>query len=186
MQLASWRLYPRTHAPRFRTLAPSAGARQNLHGLASARLRPRGSRLHSVCFCCRVRCRSRTPHPHTAVSHPTANKSSARVPRTPCGFSFEALRPFGREERQLARPSHPRTAGAVVCRGSCLVLTSSWPLGVSWLANLLCSLSRATTRKRLLHIRIETHSRSVLGIFQASVAMPGIAWDVHLCSHGYT
>lgn len=136
MQLASWRLFPRTHAPRFRTLTPSAGARQNLYGLASARLRPRGSILHSVGFRCRVRCRSRTPHPRTAVSHPTANKSSAQVPRTPCGSSFEALRPCGHEERQLARPTHPRTAGAVVCRGSYFVLTSSWPLGVSSLASL--------------------------------------------------
>ena len=180
--MACWRFSPRTLAPRFRTPAQNAGARQNLYGLASARLRPRGSRLHSVCCRCRVRYRSRTPHPRTAVSHPTANKSSAQVPRTPCWSSFEALRPFGREERQLARPSHPRPAGAVVCRGSCFVLTSSWPLGVSYLASLLCSALRATTQKRLLRFRIASHSHSVLDIFRASEEVPGIALGVSLYS----
>lgn len=182
MQLACWRFSPRTHAPRFRTPAQNAGARQNLYGLASVRLRPRGSKLHSVCCRCRVRCRSRTPHPRTAVSHPTANKSSAQVPHTPCWSSFEALRPFGHEERQLARLSHPRTAGAVVCRGSCFALTSSWPLGVSCLASLLCSALRATIRKRLQHFRIVSRCYSARDTSRANVIVPGIVWDESLYS----
>lgn len=169
MQLACWRFYPRTPAPRFRTPVQNAGARQNLYGLASVRLRPRGSRLHSVCCRCRVRCRSRTPRPRTAVSHPTANKSSAQVPLTPCWSSFEALRPFGREERQLARSTHPRTAGAVICRGSCFVTTSSWPIGVSYLASLLCSALRATTQKGPPHCRIVKLYHHAQGIFQSHV-----------------
>lgn len=174
MQLASWRLSLRTNAPRFRSLAPNAGARQNLYGLDSARLRPRGSILHSVGFRCGVRCRSRTPYPHTAVSHPTANKTSAWVLRTPCWSSFEALRPFGREERQLARPTHPRTAGAVVSRGSCFVPTSLRPIGISYLSRLFWCLSRATTQKHLRHFRILIYYRSVRDTFLSSVVTPGI------------
>lgn len=136
-----------------------------------------------------------SPHPNTAVSLPHTKhwrspksvwgslseappsrfyETSDQVPLTPCWSSFEALRPFGCEERQLARPTHPRTAGAVVYRGSCFVLISSRPLGVSCLASLLCSISRATTRKHLRRFRIVSLYHSARDTSPASVVAPGI------------